>query len=66
MIDEKVYIGKLQTARKERADAAFQSSPPVGAIEFCFGREAGINAGLRMAEQILLEMLKDDKERDAA
>lgn len=63
-MDEKTYIAKLQTARKERADAALQSSPPVGAIEFCFGRESGINAGLRMAEQILLEMLKDEREKD--
>lgn len=64
MIDEKRYIQALQVFRIKRADAAMQSgASPIDAT-YCYGREVGINAGLRMAEELLLDLIKDDKGKD--
>lgn len=62
-MDEKRYIAALQTIRIQRADNALNGGVPQECA-FHYGREVGINAGLRMAEQVLTEMLKDDKEQD--
>lgn len=63
-MDEKRYIQALQVARIKRADAALQSGAAPADATYCYGREVGINAGLRMAEELLTNMIKDDKEKE--
>lgn len=61
MIDEARFLDKLRTHRVALADNALTQSTATADTAFTFGRAAGMNQGLRMAEQMLLEMLKDNE-----
>lgn len=66
MIDEKKYIGILQAARIDRADRALNSGYGTPDATFHYGKECGINCGLRMAEELLMAMINDEREREKA
>ena len=61
-MDERKYITLLKTHRQQLADEGLHK--PDQRTEFEYGRAVGVNHGLRLAEELLLNMLKDEKESD--
>ena len=62
-MDTASYLARLYALRIERADAALASS--AGAHpEFEFGRHVGFNQGLRSAEQLIAEIIDEEREGD--
>ena len=61
-MDERKYIGLLEERRKKMSDEMLWK--PDGTNEFSYGHLVGVNHGLRLAADLLLEMLADEKETD--
>lgn len=59
---EGAYIAKLIAARQGLADNGLGAPSEKTAFEF--GRQCGVNQGLRRAEELYLELLKEQDKRD--
>ena len=64
-MEDKTFIAKLIEHRQKHADDALNQALPEGRDPgYMLGLVTGFNRGLRMAEKIYTDLLKEDKERD--
>lgn len=63
-MDEQRYLAKLRDRRVTTADGTLHRPDTSLEPAFAYGHLVGVNHGLRLAEELLLEMLRDDKEQD--
>jgi hypothetical protein len=63
-LDEKVYLDRLLAQRMELSDGACQRGAGEGDPGYTYGIAVGVNHGLRIAEQLLMNLLKEEKETD--
>ena len=63
-MDERRYLSELIDRRQRMADEGLWKPSMAWSPEFAYGHTVGMNHGLRLAEELLAEMLRDEADKE--